>query len=438
LYFFTNNFKYNILIDYLLSNHLSPIELWQIIRDIIAIIIAVITGIKFYFEIRRLHEEKTQERLSKIHTKQIELLSRLYAALEPVVNYSRLLTKSYIIEGEDIKKYPNLLNESLNNALNEYALSKLFLSSDLVSQIDSFFNKVLDSQIELGAVNLLDRNGLHGSERAIHWEKAASIAHSEMPKILASIEEESRTIISGENSMTITEKRMKKDSKHDWFARVTAIIGLMIAMAAILVPYYKDKTDSQESLGIAAFTEERGGILKLSDNIKKSQAIQMPWIVTLSNTGRVKLSITSYSIQKIEANGVSYFPGLEGGAYDSANRPLLFPLTLDAGESKSFRLYIGFLPSKEVETTLRDIYDKHGPVDYHTGFVALARKGITFYGDKASYTEDINGHSMITIDQSSYNKEPIYKISFTSGRGNVFIITTSEMTSNSNTKSKML
>ncbi|MEO5326870.1 MAG: hypothetical protein H7829_01340 [Magnetococcus sp. THC-1_WYH] len=220
---------------------------------------------------------------------------------------------------------------------------------------------------------------------------------------------------------------MSEDTKPDWFARGMAIIGLIIAIAAIIVPYYKDKADSQEALSIAAAPESGGGILRLSDNLEKSRAIQMPWIVTLSNTGKVRLSITSYSIQKLEGDGVSYFPGLDGGATDSTNRPFPFPKNLDAGESIAFRLHIGFLPTKEVGEVLRNMLNEHGPVDYHSGFIALAMKGLTFYGGSASYQElPNNGGTMVKIDSSSYKNDPIYKISFSTGRGNKFPIFTSE------------
>jgi hypothetical protein len=219
---------------------------------------------------------------------------------------------------------------------------------------------------------------------------------------------------------------LSEDSRHDWFARITAILAVTVAVAAIAVPYYKDKAESQEALSIAAIPESVGGILRLSDNMEKSQAIQIPWVFTLSNAGKVKLSITSYSVQKIEAQGASYFPGLDGGATDSANRPFPFPQTLDAGESISFRLHIGFLPPKGVENILRNMLNEHGPVDYHSGFIALAKKGLTFYGGSASYNEYSNARVMVSIDPSSYKKDPIYKVSFTSGRGNEFPIITSE------------
>jgi len=219
---------------------------------------------------------------------------------------------------------------------------------------------------------------------------------------------------------------LSETTKPDWFARGTAILSLLVAVAAILVPYYKDKVDSQEALSITATPESGNGILRLSDNLEKSRAIQIPWIFTLSNTGKVKLSVTSYSVQKIEGQAVSYFGGLDGGTTDASNRPFPFPQTLDAGESISFRLHLGFIPPKEVEETLRKLLVEGGPVNYHAGFIELAKKGLTFYGGGATYKEFPDAGYMISIDSTPNDRDPVYQVSFSTGRGNVFPIFTSE------------
>jgi hypothetical protein len=219
---------------------------------------------------------------------------------------------------------------------------------------------------------------------------------------------------------------LSETTKPDWFARGIAILGLLVATAAIIIPYYKDKVDSQEALSITASPESGDGILRLSDNLEKSRAIQIPWVFTLSNTGKVKLSVTSYSVQKIEGQAVSYFSGLDGGTTDASNRPLPFPQTLDAGESISFRLHLGFIPPEEVEEILRKMLIESGPVNYHAGFIELAKKGLTFYGGSATYKEAPNAGYLISMNSMPDDKDPVYRVSFSTGRGNVFPIFTSE------------
>lgn len=219
---------------------------------------------------------------------------------------------------------------------------------------------------------------------------------------------------------------MSETNRPDWFARGTAILGLVVAIIAIFFPYYKDEADSQEALSISASPEAGSEILRLSDNLEKSRAIQVPWVITLSNTGKVKLSVTSYSVQKIEGQAVSYFSGLDGGTTDASNKPFPFPQVLDAGESISFRLYLGFIPPKKVEATLREMLTKEGPVSYDKGFVKLAQQGLTLYGGSATYKEIPSAGYMITRDSIMNDKDPVYQVSFSTGRGNQFRIYASE------------
>lgn len=219
---------------------------------------------------------------------------------------------------------------------------------------------------------------------------------------------------------------MSETTKPDWFARGIAILGLLVAIAAILVPYYKDKADSQEALSISASPEAGNGILRLSDNLDESRAVQVPWVFTISNTGKVKLSVISYSVKKIEGQGISYFRGLDGGATDASNKPFSFPKVLDSGESVSFRLYLGFIPPKEIEEALRNMLDQDGPVSYDDGFVKLAQQGLTLYGGSATYKEFPSAGYMITRESIENNNDPVYQVSFSTGRGNQFHIYASE------------
>ena len=217
---------------------------------------------------------------------------------------------------------------------------------------------------------------------------------------------------------------MSKENSPDWFARIVAVLGLALACASIVVPYIKDKTDSQEAINITAKPESGGGILKLSDDLENSRAIQIPWVFTISNTGKVTFSVTSYTVHKLESNGgVSYFSGLNGGLTNSENKPVSIPFTLSSGESKSFRLHLGFEPEQKVEDILRNLYNKTGPVEYQSAFHTLARQGLTFYGGEAIYREFEDGNTLISIE--SFEKDPVYQVSFGTGRGNSFAIATS-------------
>jgi len=213
----------------------------------------------------------------------------------------------------------------------------------------------------------------------------------------------------------------------DWFARVTAILSLLVALAAVLVPYCQGEADKGEHLTVVAKPEGTGGVIRLSDDESKSRAVQMPWIVMLSNSGRTKLSVVSYRIEQlIQGTGIRLFPGLDGGTSDRENKPVSFPLTLDAGESVSFRLYVGFIPNDEIAKTLKSMFAAGGPLDSHKTLLAFAEKGLTIYGGKASMQKFEGGGYVITIDPSSQRQAPVYNLIFRTGRNQEFSIVISD------------
>ena len=205
----------------------------------------------------------------------------------------------------------------------------------------------------------------------------------------------------------------------DWFARITAILGLVVALAAVILPYCQSEADRKENLTIVAKPEGRGGVIRVSREESQSRTVQMPWIVTLSNTGRTKLSVVSYRIAQLTGTGgAMFFPGLDGGALDRENKPISFPLTIDAGESVSFRLHLGFVPNEEIAKELKSMIAAGAPLDPVLTLLSLAEKGVTIYGGKASMHKEAG--IIVTIDPSSQQQVPIYKLTFQTGRNQEF------------------
>lgn len=213
----------------------------------------------------------------------------------------------------------------------------------------------------------------------------------------------------------------------DWFTRGIAISGLIISIIAIALPFIQSHYDSKELLSIKVLPEQGHGIIRLSDDINKSRAIQIPYMITLSNIGKVKLSVTSYNIHKrLKNEPIEYFNGLNGGLYSIDYKPLLLPKNLDAGESITFRAYIGFLPTTEILDYLHQEYTLNGTLRVNDVFIALAKKGLTIYGGKATYKEFKGGGYHIEIDSEFYRFNPVYDIQFKTGRNNNFIAMASE------------
>jgi hypothetical protein len=159
----------------------------------------VFTAWKTLQEIRKFREERTRERQSRIHARQLDALGVLYEGLDKIQAYAQLMTKSAIFEGERPEEYPRLLQSGLVEARREFVAQRLLLPVDVVSQIETFIQKTTEGQINFylaeRATTTDDR-----PQRAQYWTKTAEIAHKELPELLKSIESTARKIIHGETT----------------------------------------------------------------------------------------------------------------------------------------------------------------------------------------------------------------------------------------------
>ena len=216
------------------------------------------------------------------------------------------------------------------------------------------------------------------------------------------------------------------ETKPDYFARTVAIMGLIVAIIAVIVPIWQSNRDAQEFLNIRMGTDS-SGIVLLSDDRKSSSVVQIPWLITLSNTGKVKLSITDYDVSILEGDARVRFSHLLGATYNIDNSPLELPITLDSGESKTFKVYLGFMAKPKVLDNLYELQAKQNLFTLNQSFKYLAKRNQTLYGGVATYRE-IDGSLTITTDSQFYLHEPVYQLEFRTGRNESFLIRGSETT----------
>lgn len=175
---------------------------WRDVSLIISAFVALpgvlYAAFKTHYELKKLREEKARERLSRVHSKQLDALGKLFICLDKVQQYCQLMTKSAIFEGEKPEEYPGQLAAAMVEARNEFVGSRLLLPIAVVEMVERFFEKAIGSQVQLGIFDRLA--GMQGEARAQYWTQAATIAHSEMPSLLSQIETSARNIIHGEEA----------------------------------------------------------------------------------------------------------------------------------------------------------------------------------------------------------------------------------------------
>ena len=124
--------------------------------------------------------------------------------------YAQCMTKGAFFEGEKREEYPLRFNKAFNKAQEEFINDCLLLPVNVEDQVNAFFQKVLEGQVQLGLAT--HPMVVDGQQRATFWGKAAEIAHKELPKLLDTIKEQARHIIYSETEDVISVLKRKSSA----------------------------------------------------------------------------------------------------------------------------------------------------------------------------------------------------------------------------------
>lgn len=138
------------------------------------------------------HHRARLSRLSRIHEKQVDALSKLYGHLTEARNYLQLMHKSAIFEGEKPEEYPKRLFESLGSARDTLTFGRLLIPESVAAQCDLFFDKVFESQQEFAFASW---DQLDAQHRLKLREKATDLSFKAIPELLVQIERAGRGIV---------------------------------------------------------------------------------------------------------------------------------------------------------------------------------------------------------------------------------------------------
>jgi len=146
--------------------------------------------------------------------------------------------------------------------------------------------------------------------------------------------------------------------------------------------------------------------------------VQVPWGLTVSNTGNVKLSVTEYSISSGQSpNGMTY-TGIDGGMLSQDGKGVALPLTMEPGDSRVLTIYVGILVPPKVHELLSAITDSRlKTVSQATK--ALAKQGLDLYGNEVQYEEYPDKSYILTVKNGDRKSQTFWYLAVTS-RGSVF------------------
>jgi hypothetical protein len=146
-----------------------------------------------YFFNRQLeHHRAHLSRLSRIHEKQVDTLSKLYGHFTEARSYLQLMQKSAIFGGEKPEEYPKQLVESLNSARDTLTFGRLVVPESICALCDTFFAKAFESQQEFAFATW---DQLDPQHRLKLREKATDLSYNVIPELLLQIERAGRGIV---------------------------------------------------------------------------------------------------------------------------------------------------------------------------------------------------------------------------------------------------
>jgi hypothetical protein len=218
----------------------------------------------------------------------------------------------------------------------------------------------------------------------------------------------------------------------DYFARITAISSLLVAIVAIIISFTQQKSAQEiqqkqfnllqkENLSIQ-MNPYVDGEIRLT-NIKlgpMGYVVQLPWKITISNTGNRNLSILEHLITRGESPESMQYSGIDGGLIENKFTSVVYPFSLEPGVSRTFHVFVGITVPEQIYKTLSSIKEKKNLTDRNVSQI-FGRKGIDIYGNKVDYKEFDNKAYHIQIKETE--KAQRFWIQFTTGKGNVFLAT---------------
>jgi hypothetical protein len=142
------------------------------------------------------------QRASNVHELQVGALMKLHRHLEDANGHLRVRTSSGILEGENPEEREKQFKKAFNAGKDEFAVDRLLFPPEIVRQCDDFFGKLYEGYVELSFAK--DPMTQNGGPRAKLWDRARTIAHRDLPALLAEIEKSAREVI---HPPTPTEKR---------------------------------------------------------------------------------------------------------------------------------------------------------------------------------------------------------------------------------------
>ncbi|MCM3016912.1 hypothetical protein M3582_02330 [Priestia megaterium] len=231
----------------------------------------------------------------------------------------------------------------------------------------------------------------------------------------------------------------KKEIRYSKFSLVLSsilsFVAIVISIVALIFTIYTDNRKLEEKVSYLIRESnynyqttiyERKSFSNFLSKQKDKPIGMVPayvpvsYDIIISNTGESPVSITTYNLKAFGLNNNLWFDNLmDQGIYEEKNKNP-FPINLDAGESKSLKLKIGFQIPENVYDIIKKKYKPNQSVKYDDLNNFVLMNGFDLIGNKAE-VKDYDNDGRFDISSVDPKVNRIYRLNFKTAKGNTFI-----------------
>ena len=203
------------------------------------------------------------------------------------------------------------------------------------------------------------------------------------------------------------------------WTELVALGSFLISCASLFLSLYVLRLSHVERLTVEVypFGSRDFATVVWRDTPEQTGVVQVFWEALLSNTGDRRLSVVSYDVRDVTNGQNAVYNSLKGGLFDTRERPLSLPITLEPGESTLLLLKIGLLLHPRAVEVLQEAVPFGKPISRTDLQIALAKAGIDIYGNPIELTTYPGGKRFLIGAPPEKRTEQAIQIHFSTGGG---------------------
>lgn len=211
----------------------------------------------------------------------------------------------------------------------------------------------------------------------------------------------------------------KSNGTSSIFSNVLATIAIIISVVSLSYTILKDKWDSQERISVtnSSFSYDETLSYDVAGPFRGQGLLDgINYTVILSNNSKQKVSLVSYEVFQAGSSLRFQYSNMVRAVKDQKDQEILFPLSIDAGDSVALTFEINTAIQTSVNMLLLSKYGVSGEIPLEEIQMYLGENGYDIFGNNVDYTLYGDGSYKIKSEAPLF---PEYDLEILTSKGNV-------------------